>query len=95
MNLLLIGGALIIFTCIFLNKVSSRLGIPVLLLFILLGVLLGWYDEVTMPVELRKAHQDNDKAVMEAYGFNWCTMTESDCVAELFKLYQKLTSKSQ
>lgn len=28
---------------------------------------------------------------MEAYGFNWRTMTESDCVAELFKLYQKLT----
>ena len=53
------------------------------------------YDEVTMPVELRKAHQENDKAVMEAYGFNWRTMSESDCVAELFKLYQKLTNKSQ
>ena len=53
------------------------------------------YDELTMPVELRRAHQENDKAVMEAYGFNWRTMTESDCVAELFKLYQKLTSKSQ
>ena len=52
------------------------------------------YDELTMPVELRKAHQENDKAVMEAYGFNWRTMTESDCVAELFKLYQKLTNKS-
>ncbi len=49
------------------------------------------YDELTMPSELRKAHQENDKAVMEAYGFNWRTMTESDCVAELFKLYQKLT----
>jgi hypothetical protein len=49
------------------------------------------YDELTMPSELRKAHQENDKAVMEAYGFNWRTMTESDCVAELFKMYQKLT----
>ena len=48
MNLLLIVGALIIFTCIFLNKVSSRLGIPVLLLFILLGVILGWYDNVSV-----------------------------------------------
>lgn len=48
MNLLLIVGALIIFTCIFLNKVSSRLGIPVLLLFILLGVVLGWHDEVSI-----------------------------------------------
>jgi type I restriction-modification system DNA methylase subunit len=49
------------------------------------------YDELTMPPELRKAHQENDKAVMDAYGFNWRTMTESDCVAELFKMYQKLT----
>ena len=49
------------------------------------------YDELTMPVELRRAHQDNDRAVMAAYGFPVKTMTESQCVAELFKLYQKLT----
>ena len=49
------------------------------------------YDELTMPVELRRAHQDNDRAVMQAYGFNVKTMTESQCVAELFKLYQELT----
>ena len=49
------------------------------------------YDELTMPVELRRAHQDNDRAVMAAYGFPIKTMTESQCVAELFKLYQKLT----
>lgn len=49
------------------------------------------YDELTMPVELRKAHQANDKAVMQAYGFNYKTMTESECVAELMKLYQELT----
>lgn len=48
------------------------------------------YNELTMPVELRKAHQENDKAVMEAYGFDWKKMTESDCVAELMKLYQYL-----
>lgn len=48
------------------------------------------YDEVTMPPELRKAHQDNDRAVMAAYGFDVKTMTESQCVAELFKLYQQL-----
>ena len=53
------------------------------------------YDELTMPVELRKAHQDNDRAVMAAYGFDVKTMTESQCVAELFKLYQELTSSSQ
>ena len=56
MNSLLIVGALIIFTCIFLNKVSSKLGIPVLLLFILLGVLLGWRDEV--PLEVTKVAGD-------------------------------------
>jgi hypothetical protein len=49
------------------------------------------YDELTMPVELRKAHQDNDRAVMQAYGFNIKTMTESQCVAELFQFYQELT----
>ena len=53
------------------------------------------YDELTMPVELRKAHQDNDRAVMAAYGFPIKTMTESQCVAELFKLYQELTNKNQ
>ncbi len=50
------------------------------------------YDELTMPVELRKAHQENDRAVMAAYGFPIKTMTESQCVAELFKLYQKLVN---
>ena len=49
------------------------------------------YDELTMPVELRRAHQENDKAVMHAYGFPVKTMTESQCVAELFKMYQQLT----
>jgi hypothetical protein len=48
------------------------------------------YDEVTMPPELRKAHQENDRAVMAAYGFS-TKMTESECVAELFKIYQAKT----
>ena len=49
------------------------------------------YDELTMPVELRKAHQDNDRAVMQAYGFPVkSTFTESQCVAELFKLYKEI-----
>ncbi len=50
------------------------------------------YDEVAMPPELRKAHQANDRAVMQAYGFDVKTMTESTCVAELMKMYQKLTA---
>ena len=48
------------------------------------------YDELTMPLELRKAHQKNDSVVMEAYGFDK-KITESDCVAELMKMYRKLT----
>lgn len=48
------------------------------------------YDEIAMPPELRKAHQANDRAVMQAYGFDVKTMTESSCVAELMKMYQKL-----
>ena len=52
------------------------------------------YDEVTMPPELRKAHQANDKAVMLSYGFDIKTTTETTCVAELMKLYQKLTEQS-
>ena len=57
------------------------------------------YDELTMPPELRKAHQENDKAVMEAYGFRikdeqtgkfrW--LTESETVARLMHMYQELT----
>ncbi len=52
------------------------------------------YDEVTMPPELRRAHQANDRAVMQAYGFDVKTMTESGCVAELMKMYQKIIKKS-
>ena len=48
------------------------------------------YDETVMPPELRKAHQENDRAVMQAYGFT-PKMTESEIVAELFKMYERLT----
>ena len=51
------------------------------------------YDEAVMPPELRKAHQQNDKAVMQAYGFDIKTTTEASCVAELMKLYQQLTAE--
>lgn len=49
------------------------------------------YDEVTMPIELRRAHQANDRAVMAVYGFP-TTMSESDCVARLLEMYQQITS---
>lgn len=45
-----------------------------------------------MPPELRRAHQQNDRAVMEAYGFPVSRdFTESDCVACLFEMYKQLT----
>lgn len=50
------------------------------------------YNEVTMPPELRKAHQINDRAVMEAYGFWGKFNSESACVAELMKMYQQMAS---
>ena len=48
------------------------------------------YDELTMPPELSKAHQMNDIAVMDAYGFNWKKMTETDCVAKLMEMYKSI-----
>ncbi|MCC8195655.1 MAG: methylase, partial [Ruminococcus sp.] len=49
------------------------------------------YDEAVMPPELRKAHQYNDIAVMQAYGFSSKEMTESGCVAELMRMYREMT----
>lgn len=47
------------------------------------------YDEAAMPPELRQAHQENDRAVMQAYGFPVkSTFQESECVADLFRMYQ-------
>ncbi len=48
------------------------------------------YDELTMPPELRKAHQANDFAVMAAYDFDR-KITESECVAELMGMYREMT----
>lgn len=47
------------------------------------------YDPLTMPAELRKAHNDNDRAVMDAYGFA-PNMPEPEIVARLFTLYSEL-----
>ena len=54
------------------------------------------YDDTFMPQELRKVHQLNDKAVMDAYGFTKDTeayKSESACVTELMKMYQLLMEK--
>lgn len=50
------------------------------------------YDELTMPPELRRAHQNNDRAVMDAYGFvkgSEPRTSESACVAALMRMYQQ------
>ena len=49
------------------------------------------YDPLTMPIELRKAHAANDRAVLAAYGLAPDT-PESEIVAHLMKLYQNLTA---
>jgi len=48
------------------------------------------YDEAVMPPELRKAHQLNDRAVMEAYGFWGKLNSKSECVAELMGMYREM-----
>ncbi len=53
------------------------------------------YDPLTMPPKLQKAHTANDRAVMQAYGFNIKDMSEADCVAALMKLYQELVDKQK
>lgn len=53
------------------------------------------YDPLTMPRELLKAHQDNDRAVMEVYGLPVKGTTESDAVAHLFKMYEKLIAEEK
>ncbi|MBQ3657045.1 MAG: methylase [Bacteroidales bacterium] len=51
------------------------------------------YDDILMPPDLRKAHHDNDHAVLEAYGFDK-NITEDEIVEKLFELYLKLLKKS-
>lgn len=56
------------------------------------------YDELTMPSELRKAHRQNDMAVMQAYGFtkgSEAYKSEAACVAELMQRYQKLCEEQK
>lgn len=48
------------------------------------------YNEVTMPKELRKAHNNNDTAVRQAYGFDK-SITEPECVAKLMEMYLEIT----
>ena len=53
------------------------------------------YDPLLMPKELRKAHEENDRAVMRAYGFDIKEMSESDCVAALMRMYENLVKSEE
>ncbi len=50
------------------------------------------YDPILMPKELLLAHRENDRAVMQAYGFS-TKMVESECVATLIKLHADLVKR--
>ncbi len=58
-----------------------------------IGNLADLYDELNMHFNLRKKHQLNDVASMDAYGFDWRKMIEDDGVAQLMKMYQDLIKK--
>ena len=47
------------------------------------------YESTFMPQDLRKAHQANDRAVMQAYGMPIKETDEAACVAWLMRLYQE------
>ena len=49
------------------------------------------YDRTLMPDDLRKAHQANDRAVMQAYGMPIKETDEAACVAWLMRMYQEKT----
>ena len=48
------------------------------------------YDPKTMPNDLRRAHDENDRAVLAAYGFDK-NATEEEIVGRLMIMYQQLT----
>ena len=60
------------------------------------------YNENKMPINLLKAHQENDKVVMEVYGFRKkdkngkiTELSETEIITALFKMYQKLSDKTK
>ena len=51
------------------------------------------YNDLTMPIDLRKAHEENDKAVLKAYGFKGREMEDSELVEKLMVLYKKIINE--
>ena len=52
------------------------------------------YNDMLMPPELKKAHEENDLAVIKAYGLGK-NVAESDCVAFLMNKYQEMILKEE
>ena len=48
-----------------------------------------------MPSDLRKAHEENDKAVLKAYGFKGREIEDSELVEKLMVLYKKIINEEQ
>ena len=57
--------------------------------------MLTWTEiKLTMPPDLRKAHQANDKAAWEAYANPWHPLTSEPATVEyIMELYQQLTKR--
>lgn len=51
------------------------------------------YNELTMPIDLRKAHEENDKAVLKAYGFKGREIGGSELVEKIMVLYNKIINE--
>jgi len=52
-------------------------------------------EDFDMYFDLVAAHRENDRAVMDAYGFPVRETSEADCVAKLFELYQAIVLKEE
>ena len=53
------------------------------------------YSFLYLYPELEKAHQENDKAVWEAYGKKWDINSDKECISYLMKLYHKLLKSNK
>src|SRR5699024_12836126 len=49
------------------------------------------YDELTIPLELQKAQQENNRFVMVMYGMEVRVTKESDAVEKLLEMYNDIT----
>ena len=53
------------------------------------------YSNLDLFTDLKQAHIENDKVVMEAYGFDWRKLSENDCIAGLMEMYQNIIKNKE